>query len=50
MRAHIEVDPIIGLKAVDAVLPLKSEYAWAIDIQINVFAQEGITNQPGQVV
>jgi len=49
LRAHVEVDPIIGMKAVDAILPLKAEYAWAITIQIAVFAQEGITNQPGQV-
>ena len=49
LRAHVEVDPIIGMKGVDAILPLKAEYAWAITIQIAVFAQEGITNQPGQV-
>lgn len=49
MRAHIEVDPIIGMKAVEAILPLKEEYKSAITIQVNIFAQEGITNQPGQV-
>lgn len=49
MRAHVEVDPIVGLTALDAILPLKEEYKWAITIQINVFAQEGITNQPNQV-
>jgi len=49
MRAHVEVDPIVGMTALDAILPLKEEYNWAITIQINVFAQEGITNQPGQV-
>ena len=49
MRAHVEVDPIIGNKAVTAVVPLKHEYATHITIQIAVFAQEGITNQPGQV-
>ena len=49
MRAHIEVDPVIGLKAVHAIKALREEYAWAISIQINVFAQEGITNQEGQV-
>lgn len=49
MRAHIEVDPIIGMKAVQAILPLKSKYASSCTIQLNCFAQEGITNQPGQV-
>lgn len=49
MRAHIEVDPIIGMKAVNAILPLKTEYASSCTIQLNCFAQEGITNQPGQV-
>jgi cytosine deaminase len=49
MRAHVEVDPIIGNKAVTAIIPLKNEYASYITIQVAVFAQEGITNQPGQV-
>ena len=49
MRAHVEVDPIIGMKAVQAILPLKTEYASSCTIQLNVFAQEGITNQPGQI-
>lgn len=49
IRAHIEVDPIIGMKAVDAILPLKAEYSNAITIQLCVFAQEGITNQPNQI-
>ena len=49
MRAHVEVDSVIGMKAIEAILPLKQEYASAVTIQLNVFAQEGITNQPGQV-
>ena len=47
MRAHVEVDPILQLKSIEALLPLKSEYAWGITLQLAVFAQEGITNQPG---
>src|SRR3984893_11122274 len=34
MRAHVEVDPRIGLKGFRAVSRLKREYAWAIDIQV----------------
>lgn len=49
MRSHAEVDPMLQLTAMDALLPLKQEYAWGLTIQLAVFAQEGITNQPGTV-
>ena len=49
MRTHVEVDPILKLKSLEALLPLKQEYAWGIDLQLAIFAQEGITNQPGTV-
>ncbi len=47
MRAHLEVDPVIGIKSIDAVLPLIDDYAWAIDLEICVFPQEGLLNNPG---
>ena len=47
MRTHVEVDPILQLKSIEALLPLKAEYVWGINLQLAVFAQEGITNQPG---
>ena len=47
MRTHVEVDPILQLKSLEALLPLKAEYAWGITLQLAVFAQEGITNQSG---
>lgn len=47
MRTHVEVDPIVGLKGMEAILPLKREYAWAIDLQVCVFPQEGIFQAPG---
>jgi cytosine deaminase len=47
MRSHVEVDPILGLSALEAILPLKAEYARAIDLQICAFAQEGILQAPG---
>jgi len=47
MRTHVEVDPIVGLMGMEAMLPLQREYAWAIDLQICVFPQEGIFKAPG---
>ncbi|MBI4587353.1 MAG: amidohydrolase family protein [Candidatus Rokubacteria bacterium] len=47
MRSHVEVDPIVGLAGMAAVLPLKGEYAPALDLQICAFAQEGILQAPG---
>jgi len=47
MRTHVEVDPIVGLAGMEAVLPLRDEYAPALDLQICAFAQEGIVKAPG---
>ncbi len=47
MRSHVEVDPTVGLIGLEALLPLQQEYAWGMTLQLAVFAQEGITNQPG---
>jgi cytosine/creatinine deaminase len=47
MRTHLEVDPGVGLRGLDGVMPLLKDYAWAIDLQICVFPQEGLTNNPG---
>jgi cytosine/creatinine deaminase len=47
MRSHVEVDPSIGLTSMEALLSLRSRYQALITIQLAVFAQEGITNQPG---
>jgi cytosine deaminase len=47
MRSHVEVDPIVGLMGLEALLPLKEEYAPAIDLQLCAFAQEGILKSPG---
>src|SRR5580700_7460136 len=47
MRTHLEVDPGVGLRSLEGVLPLIEEYAWAIDLQICVFPQEGLLNNPG---
>jgi cytosine deaminase len=47
MRTHLEVDPGIGLRGLEGVRPLIDEYKWAIDIQICIFPQEGLLNNPG---
>src|SRR6185436_18337486 len=47
MRTQLEVDPGIGLRGLEGVLPLIEEYRWALDIQICIFPQEGLLNNPG---
>jgi cytosine/creatinine deaminase len=47
MRTHVEVDPRVGLKGFHAIRRLRRDYAWAIDIEICVFPQEGLINDPG---
>jgi len=47
MRTHLEVDPVIGLRGLEGVMPLIDEYKWAIDLEICVFPQEGLLNNPG---
>ena len=47
MRAHTEIDPRIGLKGYRAISQLARDYAWAIDLSLCVFPQEGLTNDPG---
>jgi cytosine/creatinine deaminase len=47
MRSHVEVDPIVGLLGMEAMLPLREEYAPALDLQLCAFAQEGIVKAPG---
>jgi cytosine deaminase len=47
MRTHLEVDPGVGLRGLEGVLPLIKEFAWALDLEICVFLQEGLLNNPG---
>ena len=47
MRTHVEVDPAIGLRGLEGVLPLIDEYRWALDLEVCVFPQEGLLNNPG---
>ncbi|KAK7056825.1 hypothetical protein VNI00_002542 [Paramarasmius palmivorus] len=45
MRAHVEVDSIVGFACLDAALQLKDEFLPACHVQIAVFAQEGFFNR-----
>lgn len=47
IRAHPDVDPIVGLLALDVILELREEYAGVIDLQVVAFPQEGIIKAPG---
>ena len=47
MRTHLEVDPVIGLRSLEGILPLVQEFKWAMDIEICIFPQEGLLNNPG---
>ena len=47
MRPHCEVDPKIGMRGFEGVKALVDKYKWAIDIEICVMPQEGLTNNPG---
>ena len=47
MRTHLEVDPVIGLRSLEGILPLVDEFRWAMDIEVCVFPQEGLLNNPG---
>jgi cytosine/creatinine deaminase len=47
VRTHLEVDPAVGLRSFDGIWPLIGEYAWALDLEICVFPQEGLLSNPG---
>jgi cytosine deaminase len=47
MRTQLEVDPGIELRGLEGVLAVINEYKWAIDVEICIFPQEGLLNNPG---
>ena len=47
MRTHVEVDPRIGMRGYDGVEAAIRDWAWAIDVEVCVFPQEGLINNPG---
>jgi cytosine deaminase len=44
MRTHVELDAGVEMRTFDALEKLRRDYAWAIDIELCVFPQEGLTN------
>ncbi|MEM1300061.1 MAG: amidohydrolase family protein [Pseudomonadota bacterium] len=47
MRTHVEVDPTIGMQGFEGVQAAVADWAWAIDVELCVFPQEGLLNNPG---
>jgi cytosine deaminase len=46
MRTHLELDAGVELRSFEAIETLRRDYAWAIDIEVCAFPQEGLTNNP----
>ncbi len=46
MRTHLELDGGVEMRSFEAIEQLRRDYAWAIDIEVCVFPQEGLTNNP----
>ena len=46
MRTHVELDAGVEMRSFDALEKLRRDYAWAIEIELCVFPQEGLTNNP----
>ena len=46
MRTHLELDAGVEMRSFEAIEALRRDYAWAIDIEVCVFPQEGLTNNP----
>jgi len=42
MRAHVEIDPYVELRGVEALRRVQAEFAAVLDLQLVAFAQEGI--------
>ncbi len=46
IRTHAEIDAPVGVKGVEALKQLAKDYAFAVDLEICVFPQEGLTTEP----
>jgi cytosine/creatinine deaminase len=46
IRTHVEIDAPVGVKGVEALKQLAKDYAWAVDLELCVFPQEGLTTAP----
>lgn len=46
MRTHLELDGGVEMRSFEAIEQLRRDYAWAIDVEVCVFPQEGLTDNP----
>ena len=46
MRTHVEIDPPSGLICLEGVMKAARDSAWAIDVEVCAFPQEGLTQVP----
>lgn len=46
MRTFVEIDPRAGFRSFQAIKRIRADYAFAIDIEICAFAQDGLTSEP----
>lgn len=46
MRTHVELDAGVELRSFEALEQLRRDYAWAIDVELCVFPQESLTDNP----
>ena len=47
MRTQLELDPIVDMRGFEGVQQAIKDFAHAIDVEICVFPEEGLTNNPG---
>ncbi len=47
IRTHVDIDPSIGLRGLEALLELREDLKHLVHIQIVAFPQEGISEEPG---
>ena len=46
MRTHVELDPIVDMRGLEGVRCAICDFASMIDVEICIFAEEGLTNSP----
>lgn len=47
VRTHVDVDPGVGLRGIEAVEDAAAAYEGALDVQIVAFPQDGVLRRPG---
>ena len=46
MRSFVEIDPRAGFRSFEALKRIRDDYAFALDLEICAFSQDGLTNEP----